>query len=130
MDWVASVLLILESKDVSVAFEDIEHVLFEQAHQSQLEFLVASDCVGVVLDCAVELAVFYVHCFHSITRFFFAKLVVHNFFKTHTLIVEQRDKAVIIASIAHDVVAGLSIVIEVQVVEDHVVWGAHFSLQV
>jgi len=91
---------------------------------------VASDRVSIVLDRVVEFTILDVHGLHAVAPFFLLQLVIHHFFQTHALIVEQRDQAVVVASVADNVVAGLAPVIKVQIVENHVIRRSHLQLQV
>jgi len=79
MNRVALMFLVLQSQDVSVTFEHIKHVLLQQAHKSQLKLLVPSDSVSVMLDCAIKLSLFDIHCFHTIAALLLAELIIHDF---------------------------------------------------
>jgi hypothetical protein len=102
---------VLLSEDLSVSGNDITGVLLEQAHQSQVKLPVPFDCVSIVLHSLHQLALLYVHCFHSETQFFFLKLVIHYFLETHALKAYHVYKAVIIAFIGQDVIAIHSVVV-------------------
>lgn len=87
-----------------------------------------ANSVSVVLDRPVQFTLFDVHGLHAVAGLFLAQLVVHDFLEAHALVIQQSDEAIVVATVADDVVAGLAVVVEVKVVEDHVVGCAHFDL--
>ena len=107
------VFFVLEGQDVTVPLEYIADILLQQTDQSQLELLVPPNRVRVVLNSPVEFAMFDVHGLHSVVALLFPKLIVHNFFKADSLVVEQRNEAVVVAAVANDVVQGLAVVVKV-----------------
>lgn len=90
----------------------------------------ASDCVCIVLDCVVQLTVLDVHGLHTVVHFFFSKLIIHNFLQAHAFVVQKCNQAVIVSPVADNMVTSLPVVVEVKVMKDHIVWRAHFQLQV
>ena len=48
MDGVASVVVILQSQDFAVPFDNIACVLFKQLVKAKVEFFVSFDCAGIV----------------------------------------------------------------------------------
>jgi len=89
MNWVPAELFVLQGQDVPVTLEHVFLVLLKQSDEAQFEFLVAADRVCIVLDRVVQLSIFDVHRFHAVAAFFLLKLVIHHFFQTHALVVEQ-----------------------------------------
>lgn len=66
-----------------------------------------------MLNRMVEFTILYVHSFHAVAPFFLLELVIHDFFQTHALVVQQGNQAIVIASVTDNVVAGLAPVVEV-----------------
>jgi len=61
-------------------------------------------CVRVVLDCLYEFSMFDVGGTDPIMVFLFLQLVIEDLFKADSLKVEQRDEALVLPAISHDVV--------------------------
>ena len=76
--------------------------------------------VCVVLHSLYELSLFDVHCLHSETALFLLKLVIHHFLKAHSLEAEQTDQAVVVALVCKNVVGVQAVIVQVQLVENHV----------
>ena len=72
MNRVTLMLFVLKSQDVPVTFKYIKYILLQQANKSQLELLMPSNSISIVLDSAVKLTLFDVHSFHTIAAFFLA----------------------------------------------------------
>ena len=61
-------------------------------------------CVRVVLDCLYEFAMLDIRRTDPIMVFLFLQLVIKDLFQADSLKVEQRDKALVLSTISHDVV--------------------------
>lgn len=88
------------------------------------------DCVSIVLDCLHEFSLLNVHGFHSETALFLLQLVVHDLFEAHALETEHRVEALVVPLVGQDVVRVPAVVIDVQLMEDHVGGSAHFEGEV
>jgi len=72
MDRIAPIFLILKRKNVSVTFQNINNILLQQTHKTEVKLLVTSDSICIVLHCLVKLTEFNVHRLHTVLHFFFA----------------------------------------------------------
>jgi len=120
VDGVPTADVVLLSKNFSVSSNNVASVLLKKTHESKVEFAMALDGVRIVLHSLYELSLFDVHGLHSETTLFLLKLVVHHFLEAHALEAEQADQAVVVALISQDVVGVQAVIINVQLVEDHV----------
>ena len=121
---------ILLRQNLTVPLDDVACVRLKDRYEAQVELAMSLDCVSVVLDSLDQLALLDVHCFHTETAFFLLQLVVHDFLKTHALKAEQTDQTVVFALVGEDVVRVQALIVEVELVEDHVTWSSHLERQV
>ena len=121
---------ILLRQNLTVTLDDVACIRLEDGYETQVKLAMSLDCVSVVLDSLHKLALLDVHCFHTETAFFLLQLVVHDFLKTHALKTEQADQAVVFALVGEDVVRVQALIVEVELVEDHVTWSSHLERQV
>ena len=90
----------------------------------------ALDSVGIVLDRLDELTLLDVHSLHAETVLFLLQLIVHDFLETHTLEAKHAHEAVIVALVSKDVVGVHTVVVEVELVENHITGRAHLKTEV
>ena len=62
---------ILLRQNLAVTLDDVACVRLEDGYEAQVELAMSLDRVSVVLDRLDQLALLYVHCFHTETAFFF-----------------------------------------------------------
>ena len=58
------------------------------------------------------------------------QLIVHDFLQAHTLEAKHAHEAVIVALVSKDVVGVHTVVVEVELVEDHIAGRAHLLAEV
>lgn len=120
VDWVPTAHAVLLGEDLTVTGNDVARVLLEQADEAQIKLAMPLDRVCVVLHRLDELTLFNVHGFHSETALFLLELVVHDLLEAHALEAEHRIEALVFAPVRQDVVRVPTIVVDVQLVEDHI----------
>ena len=98
------VRVVLLSQNFSVSSYQIFDVLIQQAGKFDREFLVALDCVAVVLDSRVELTVFDVNRFDAVLRLGSLKFVVEHFFQANSVVVDQHLETFDFAAVANCVI--------------------------
>jgi hypothetical protein len=90
---------------------------------------VASDCVGVVINCAHQVPVLDVQVFESVTFLNFVELIRDDFLKADSFVVKERDKHIVIATVTQSVVARTSLFVDVQVLLHVFGWASGFNSQ-
>lgn len=123
-------VLVLDSQHLSVPVNDVLRVLLEQVEHSLVELLVPLDRVRVVENLAAQVAVLDVHVLEPVLVFVSNQLVVKSLLEVHSLDVEENDGAVVVAAIAHAVVGVSVLDVDVDLLVDHICWGAHFGEKV
>jgi hypothetical protein len=84
--------------------------------------------VSIVLDSLSEVSTFHIHGFYSESTLFFLQLVRQGLFHADSFEVEEGNQAFILASVAHDMVSVVAVVIDVDLVADHITNRTHFHL--
>lgn len=122
--------VVLLSQDFTVASQDVSGVLLEETLQPKVELSVSLDGISIVGNVFSKLSLLDVHRLHSEPAFLLLKLIVHNFLKAHSFETKKRHQAVKLPSVADNVVAIQTLIVDVQLVENLVTWRAFFELQV
>ena len=118
------------SENLSVSVDDVDGVLLEKLHESEIKLTVSLDCVSIVLDSLDKFALLDVHRFHAITVLFLLKLIIHDLLEAHSFEAEHVLEALKVALVGHDVVGAQTLVVKVELVEDHVTWSTHLQGEV
>ena len=127
---IAPLLRVLLRQDLTIAANDVASVLLKQTDEAQVKLTVPLDRVSIELDLFIELTVLDIHSLHAEAAFLLLQLVVHDLLEAHALVAEQADQAVVVALVGQYVVGAQSIVVDVELMEDHVAWGAHLEREV
>ena len=86
--------------------------------------------ISIMLHCFHKFTMLNIHSFHPETLLLFLQLIVHDFLEAHALEAQQIDQAIIVALVCEDMVRVHAVVVDVELVENHITWRAHLQTEV
>lgn len=85
-------------------------------------------CVSIMRDCFRQFTLLDVHSFHPKPILLLLKLIIHNLLETHTFQTKQRDQAIVVATVAYNMIAVQTLVVYVKFMEELITWCSHLQL--
>jgi len=117
-----ALVVILLAKNNSESIDDIPRILFKQCLHSQVEVLVSLHSRSIMENCRHEVTVLDVHVLESEVLLESVELIKQGLLEVGSLNVEDCNKAVIIASVAHEMVHVSQVVVNIDGPLDCICW--------
>jgi hypothetical protein len=115
-----STILVLLSQYLSAPLDDILGVLLEQVEDSDVEVLVSLQRISVMEDRARQVTVLDVHVLESVSVFLLQELIEKRFLQVYSFDIEQGDEAVIVTLGQDGMEHVSSLVVNIDLLVNHV----------
>ena len=119
--------LVLLFENLIVPSYDITRILLQQVEYAYVELLVALHRLRVVEHRCCQMAMLDIHVFESVPILHGKQLVEQNLLEVYALYIEHCDEAIVVAFVAHHVVAVPLLLVNVDVLMDDGLRRAHLQ---
>ena len=119
--------LVLLFKNLIVPSNDVTGILLQQVEYANVELLVSLHRLRIVENRCCQMPMFDIHVFESVAILHGKQLVEQDLLEVYALNVENCDQAVVVAFVAHHVVAVPLLLININVLMDDGLRRAHLQ---
>ena len=126
MNWISPERILL-GQDLPIPVNNVLGILLEKIENSNIEVLVPLHRLRIMEDRARQVTMLDVHVLESISVLLSQKLIEQGLLQVHSLDVEESYHAVEITSITYHMITISALVINIDLLMNHILRCAHFS---